>query len=94
MLKNEFPVFASCAFAQTNPCAILPAVPTKKAFYISPCSAALTSFFIAAVALTRLDCCFRVLLDVLCERAALIIRLLKLALVVTPHIALVGSRID
>lgn len=54
----------------------------------------LSSFLIAAVALAGLDTRFCVLLDVLSERATLIIRLLKLTLLITTDIAFVRTRID
>jgi hypothetical protein len=54
----------------------------------------LSSLLIAAVALTRLDARFCTLLDVLSERATLIVRFLKLALLITPNIAFVCTGID
>lgn len=54
----------------------------------------LTSLLIAAVALTGLDASFRLLLDVPGKRATLVVRLLKLALVITPNVTFVRTRID
>jgi len=52
------------------------------------------SFLIAAIALTRFDYGFRVLLPVLRERAPDIGHLIEATLIVTPHKAFVSTGID